>query len=496
MLMNILKRLSGCERGSAIPLIALALFATVGMTGLAVDSGRAYLVQQRLLTAIDAAGLAAGSTVSTQNVQAEVEKYLAANYPDGYVDSSVVNVVATPNDDNTVIHVTATATLPTVFMGIFGHHEMSVQAESEVTRTQKGLEVVMVLDVTGSMDDSLGGGVTKLSAAKGAAHDMLDILYGNRETVDDLWVGMVPFSQAVNVGTSKKAWLDPVDFASRNWGTTSWGGCVEARELDGRDTTDDTPTDQPFKAYYWPDHDSYNNWVRVTAVPIYQQVCTPRYCGSGRNRRQCGETCTNQVVGYNYVTNYVINSTSGPNKYCPQAVTPLTASKSTVDAAIDTLTAQGNTHIVTGAVWGWRMLSPDWRGFWGGEMNTNNLPLDYNTPLMNKAVVLMTDGDNTISNSTSGAYGYLSDGRLGTTSSSTAVTRLNDRLQTVCTRMKEQNITVYTVAFGTAINTTSRNMLRDCASQSDYFFDSPTNEDLQRAFRMIGDSLANLRVSR
>jgi hypothetical protein len=495
MMKRLMQWLSSDE-GSAIPLIALTLFATVGMTGLAVDSGRAYLVQQRLLTAIDAAGLAAGSTVSTQNVQAEVEKYLAANFPDGYVDSEVVNVVATPNDDNTIIHVTATATLPTVFMGIFGHHEMSVEVDSEVTRTQKGLEVVMVLDVTGSMNDSLGGGVTKLSAAKGAAHDMLDILYGDRETVDDLWVGLVPFSQAVNVGPARTGWIDATHFAALDWATTSWAGCVEAREADGRDVTDETPADQPFKALYWPDHNDYNNWVTITEVPVYEEVCVPRYCGPRRSRYVCGETCEQQIVRYEQVTTYTITSTRGPNKSCPVPLTPLTASKTSLDNAIDTYTAAGNTHIVLGAAWAWRMLSPEWQGMWGGEMNDNNLPLDYNTPLMNKAMVLMTDGDNVIGNSGKGAYGYLSEGRLGTTSSGAGSDELDDRLLEVCEAMKDNNITIYTVAFGTSIGADALATLRDCASQNEYFFNSPTNEDLRQAFRMIGDSLANLRVSR
>ncbi|MGE3770936.1 MAG: pilus assembly protein TadG-related protein [Bdellovibrionales bacterium] len=490
MLMKLLQKCRMDERGSAIPLIGLTLFALVGTAGVAVDSGRAYLVQSRMLTAVDAAGLAAGSSVSTQNVQSEVEKYMDANYPDGYVDSTITSVVATPSADNTVINITATATVPTVFMGIFGHDEMTVEVESQVTRTQKGLEVVLVLDTTGSMAGS------KLTGAKTAAHDLLDILYGDNETVDDLWVGMVPFAQAVNIGPSRTAWLDATHYASLNWHPTTWAGCVEARETNDKDVSDHTPEDQPYKAYYWPDHNSYNNWVTITEVPVYEEVCTPIYCGKKHSKYQCGEDCDMEVVGYEEVTEYTITSTKGPNKYCSQEVTPLTASKATVDAAIDTLVAEGNTHIVLGAVWAWHMLDPTWRGMWGGEMDTNNLPLDYNTPLMNKAVVLMTDGDNVISNSVKGAYGYLSEGRLGTTDSGDAADELDERLETVCTAMKNNNITIYTIGFGGGISGSTLDMLEDCASQPDYFFNSPTNEDLQVAFKMIGDSLANLRISK
>ena len=78
----------------------------------------------------------------------------------------------------------------------------------------------------------------------------------------------------------------------------------------------------------------------------------------------------------------------------------MTANKNTIIAALNTMQPQGDTHIDLGMAWGWRMLSPKWQGLWGGEMNTNSLPEAYNTPLMNKVVILMTDGDNTIDNNT------------------------------------------------------------------------------------------------
>jgi hypothetical protein len=114
---------------------------------------------------------------------------------------------------------------------------------------------------------------------------------------------------------------------------------------------------------------------------------------------------------------------------------------------------------------------------------------------MNKAVIIMTDGDNTIDNDNRGAYGYLSDGNLGTTNQSTAESRLDSRLSADCTNMKNNNIYVYTVSFGT-ISNSSRTMLRNCATQTDFYFNSPDSATLQAAFRAIGDSLSNLRVSR
>ena len=46
---------------------------------------------------------------------------------------------------------------------------------------------------------------------------------------------------------------------------------------------------------------------------------------------------------------------------------------------------RGGTTGNLGLTWGWRTLSPRWRGAWGGE-TPNTLPLDYKTPLMEKVV--------------------------------------------------------------------------------------------------------------
>ena len=432
------------QQGSTIPLIALSFTVLSGVVGLSIDTARAQLVQSKLTAALDAAGLAAGATVSTANLTAEVQKYLNANFPPGSDGATVISVTATPNDDNSKIALSADAKMSNTFMKIFGVNEQTLNAKTEITRSSKGLELVLVLDNTGSMSGSM-------TTLRNAANQLLNTLYGSRTTVPNLWVGLVPFSQTVNIGSTRTSWLDSTHFATLNWGSTSWMGCVDA-DLNNFDTTDNPPTVQKQRAYFWP-KDSNNSW-------------------SGG-----------------------LSATNGPNKFCPSAVVPLTANKTTVQAGITAMQARGNTQVNFGAVWGWRMLSPRWRGQWGGEMNTNSLPLDYNTKNMNKAVVLMTDGENTIDNTARTAYGYLSDGRLGTTNGSTAVTRLNTRLSDVCTAMKNNNIFVYTIAFNNP-GTTIQNLLRNCATSPDYYFNSPTSTSLTAAFSAIGDSLANLRVSK
>jgi Flp pilus assembly protein TadG len=530
------KRLFACESGAAAPMVGICAIMLVGAVAVAVDVGRAQVAQSKLQASLDAAGLAAGAMVGQsldENIlKPEARKYLDANFAGESIGATICETCFDLDlaEDETIVTLEATATLPTTFMRIFGQEKIEVAARSEITREMTGLEVALVLDVTGSMDDPVGGSgpgssTKKIAALRTAGVDLVNILFGSNEEVDDLWVGVVPFSQSVNVGTDHADWIadlatytdmiycsgptsgtpkcpdnsltissanvstrtDPItkvnmymDAAPSDWyfkdPTTgerhTWGGCVLERWSNGRDVTDDPPSVEKWNTYFVPDTGASgnNNWRG------------PDQNGNGNG---------------NYRVNNSIDRSA--NKGCPQqAITPLTNKKADVLAAINNLVnPRGNTHVNVGAVWGWRLLSPQWRGLWGGDMDDNDLPLDYDEPLSQKAVILMTDGTNTMSDGIYTAYGWLDDGHLGTTSETTAVTKLNQKTTAICNAMKQNGILIYTIVFGnTGISSASKTMMKNCASETDFYFASPSQEALQAAFRAIGDSLSKLRVSR
>lgn len=497
-----LRRLLRNSEGSVFVIVALSTIAVVAAAGVAVDTARGQLVLARLQNSVDAAALAAGATLSTNDISAVANKYISLNFSQNNLGATLENVTATLSEDKKTVTVSASADVPTTIMGMFDHNTMQVASSSEVVRSNKGLEVALVLDTTGSMQGS------KLTALKTAAHDLVDILFGEETTQENLWIGVVPFSQAVNIGTSRAAWLNQSHYNSLIWNPTSWAGCVEARYTSGRDVTDDPPYDladptaatpaspyERLKAYYAPVESG--NWSQTSSNQ--QTLCSNKSSCTCANYGPCVYTVVSTVSAsrisctsggsnsscYKYTYTYATPSTSsGPNTNCPAAITPLTNTKSTVEAGIDALQARGFTHVNLGAVWGWRLISPRWRGYWGGAMNTEQLPLDYNTPLMSKAVVLMTDGANTTT-----SYSAYPSGS-GITS-----TQLNTKLSTVCNAMKAQGVVVYTILF-METNPTIKDLMRNCATSPDYFFDSPTAAALQSAFQTIGDSLANLRISK
>jgi Flp pilus assembly protein TadG len=420
---------------------------------MAIDGGRLMLMHSSLQRSIDAGGLSAVAKLGTSTLDDEVRKFTTVNFADGYVGATITSLTSTLSADKKSLTVHAEARAPTAFMNLFGIPTMSTNAETVVERAVGGLELALVLDNTGSMS---GSGLTSL---KTAANSLLDILFGDQTIGEKLYVGIVPFSQSVNIGSEHSDWLTPGSLASLDWGPTEWGGCVEAR-ADSYDVTDAIPATRTFTPYYWEDDNDENDWIQ------------------GRHNYKSG-----------------LGQSLGPNKNCPAKVTPMTPVKSTLATAIKAMKAVGNTHINYGAVWGWRMLSPKWRGLWGGDMVSYDLPLDYGTRSMNKAAVIMTDGENTMSSDTYTAYGWLDEKRLGTSKSSTAVKELNERLTTVCTAMKNAGIIVYTIAFNRPGKSTE-DLLRNCATQDAFYFNSPSGSDLRTAFEQIGGSLSNLRVSR
>lgn len=456
------------ESGAAMPLIGLSALAMIGAMGMSLDAGRGLVARAKLVNALDAAGLAVGARVSTTDYDADALKFVQNNFGTNYDDAKILSVKTTVSSDKSLITLTATATLPTTFMQLFGSKTMNVNAYTEITRAVTGIELALVLDNTGSMSGSL-------SSLKSAANDLVESIFAGKSTTNNIYVGLVPFSQAVNIGTSNTSWLKTGSVAALDWGTTSWGGCVEARQS-GLDQTDDAPTTSAtkFAPYYSPDDDDepqLNNWITASYAWKNGKIVT--------------------------TNSYNISSSKGPNVNCPSAITPMTPVLATIKTGISKMTAVGATHINVGAVWGWRMLSPKWRGAWGGDMAANSLPLDYGTKRMTKAAVLMTDGDNTLYDGLYTAYGYPSQERLGVniTTASAGQPKLDARLTAVCDKMKSAGITVFTVAFNNPLPAT-KTLMQSCATSTSYYFDAGNSTSLAAAFKTIGDTLSNLRVSR
>jgi Flp pilus assembly protein TadG len=205
-LARVLAALGADRRGGAAVLLAVAAVPLVAAIGLSVDGARGWLVKARLSQAIDAAALAGGRVMSpTKSPNADIEMFFNANFPPGFMNAEVDGPHIAVDADNTTITINARATIPTTFMRVVGIKELTVRADTEVKRTDRGMELVLVMDNTGSMHEKAGTANAKIVEMKSAAKLLIDSLYGSRDTVPTLWVGLVPYAAIVNIGTENSA---------------------------------------------------------------------------------------------------------------------------------------------------------------------------------------------------------------------------------------------------------------------------------------------------
>src|SRR5919112_897620 len=77
------------ERGLAIMYLAVVLTCLCLFTGLAVDSGRGYVVKAQLTKAVDGAALGAARALNSGDPRAEAVRIFRANFPPGFLGTNV-----------------------------------------------------------------------------------------------------------------------------------------------------------------------------------------------------------------------------------------------------------------------------------------------------------------------------------------------------------------------------------------------------------------------
>src|SRR5436190_902573 len=147
------------QGGFVLVYMATILALLMVTTGLAVDSGRAYLVKAQLSKAVDGAALAAARALNSGNPRAEAVQIFKANFPAGYLgtatspDPTAASNFYTPSVNaatgvNTVT-VNASAVMPTTFMNVANISSVTVSSTGEATRRM--VDLSLVLDVSSSI---------------------------------------------------------------------------------------------------------------------------------------------------------------------------------------------------------------------------------------------------------------------------------------------------------------------------------------------------------
>lgn len=438
-----------CEdtRGAIAILFALMAPVMIGSAGMALDYAQAYLVQQRLAQAIDAAALAASASSSDPTeIEQRVKDFFDVNYPPEKLGATFEPVVLVKGDE---VIVTGEAYYHTTFLRLLGIEELDVDAETVVQRQVQGIEVVLVMDNTGSMATR-----DRIGTLRTAATNFVNILFDRTSNPNYIRIGLVPYSTSVNVGyyglgkNPDGTYYDVpfvnnpnnLNYTTNQYHATDWFGCVKAKEY---------PIDT---------EDSIGSWDMYRFCRDENDVsqCRARYC----NRSSC------------WYEDYV------PNYICPKTpLMPLNNDRDALLASIGTMQADGHTYGNFGLVWGYRLLTPEY---------PFQEASDWDDIEWRKVAVMMTDGVNTMHNLYS-AYGLTSEHNLNAGD-------LDDRMAEVCENMKEDGILLYTITFDSGVSNSTKELFRECATSDSNYYDAPDQEDLINVFETISRELSNLHI--
>ncbi len=535
----VLKRFWAAQDGS-LTILALALFLLmVMMGGLAVDLMRYEQTRTTLQNTLDRATLASASLTQTLDPESVVSDYFTKAGMDKYLKSVTVS------EGMNFRNVTADAAAATdpYFLHLIGQTKMDAAGHSMAEQRVTNVEIMLVLDVSGSMASN-----SKLTNLKNAANEFVDTVLSS-DSDHKISIGLVPFNGQVNIGP---------DLRAKYTGLTDDPGVTNVQCVDMPSTV-------------------YNQTALPTNTVMSMTAHADTYSGTNQTNSWVSYTDTNYAIGYNA-------SYNAGNVWCPPIAGNIirlpSETISTLQNQINGLTAVGATSINAGLKWGLALMDPSAAtmysqliasGKMAGELTGR--PFSFTDPEAMKVIVLMTDGEHFAEERVNSAYKsglsdiYKSnnDGNysiyhaslakywvphlgsfqtvpwtnssktgtytqqtwpqvwgamrlsyvawqfyaraLGSTSSArnieyanrmaafrtqTATTSMDSQLQQICGLAKNQGVIVYGIAFEAPTN--GQTQIRNCSTSAAHYFNA-SGLQIRTAFRAIASNISQLRLT-
>lgn len=250
----------------------------------------------------------------------------------------------------------AVSEFPTQFMHMSGVETLSAPANSTAEESIGGVEISLVLDVSGSMNSN-----SRLPNLKVAAQDFVDTMVSNTED-GKLSISIVPYASQVSVPdsifnqlsvSSEQNYSNCVNFASNDFQKTSIL------------TTDPLQRTMHFNPFYDFDERSRDpKYIQGMSSHSYSlPVCEARQ---------------------------------------DREIMPMQKDANTLKTYIQNFVARGNTSLEIGMKWGTALLDPNMRPVVGQLIANGDVPNDFSARPHAfddgetlKVIVLMTDGENT-----------------------------------------------------------------------------------------------------
>ena len=376
------------DRGVMAVITLMLFFVLMVFGGIAVDYMRFEIRRVALQQTMDRAALAAANLENKLDPTSVAEDYFAkARLQEGTVrteySTPVVSVFEAPNGASKSVSISADVRSYNYFMGM-GFMPVDYLEAPANTRAEQGasqVEVMLVLDITGSMDRSLPNDTKKkITGLIEAARLFVDEVKDN-DDLNQVSIGIVPYNTQVNLGAALRAKYNATNIPTVN-GVANAGvpnvNCLEVPTTTSFFNETEIPTTLPLPMSVHADMEAPTS------------TGTSTYIAWDNTGAKTGATLTpwTTVAG---PENYMCAANAYAEVLLP------TMNKTALHAKINSLKPAGRTSIMMGMRWGVALLDDSARPIYAdlrsGEPSMVGRPANNTDAETRKIIVLMTDGE-------------------------------------------------------------------------------------------------------
>lgn len=340
-----LKRFAKDESGVLLVFGVYIFILMLMMGGIGIDLMRFERDRARLQSTLDRAVLAAADLDQTLDPTAVVEDY----FDKSGLSEFLLSVTVDDGLGYRVVSAVASTTVETQFMRMTGVNSLEAPATGTAEERIDGVEISLILDVSGSM-----GSNNRLTNLKSAARDFIDTMLDNSED-GKVSISIIPYATQVSLPeyffdqlqtTQEHTYSHCINFTSADFNTAS---------IDLNSTMQQTMHFDP-----WDNRDGRTyNPERLVRKPVCE----------AKESRETMVLQKNRTELKDFISSFV---------------------------------AKGNTSIDVGMKWGAALLDPSIQTAVSNMIDNGDISSDfeqrpnlYNDGETIKVIVLMTDGQNT-----------------------------------------------------------------------------------------------------
>ncbi|MDP3194980.1 Tad domain-containing protein [Tabrizicola sp.] len=409
------------EEGGVTIFVVMLFVMMILFGGIAVDVMRYEWRRVTLQETMDRAMLAAANLVipPNQTPQSVAQSWfdVAGLGDELTVDYSAPTITGEATSSSRRVVGTARVRSYNHFMHLMDYPYFEGPVASGAQQGVSKIEVILVLDITGSMGES-SGTTTKIAALRTAATNFVNILKFSRDAGGNytipkdpnnlISIGMVPYSSNVNMPATLRDQFTYSNIA--NWWQQPPGvpniNCFEFPVSSWTQTAMSRTTAYPLAAVA----DTY----RPGTIPnptVQTSTTGGRVVLSFRSPTATGTGTTGSVpnmAGNDVICNHGDNPSTAANETTGNMVLLPTTVPSTVTSQIALLQPRGRTSIAVGMRWGTLLMDetarPIYDALRSGVPGMEGRPVANNDAETRKIIVLMTDGDHVASDHIRDAY--------------------------------------------------------------------------------------------